>query len=321
MSENRLIYGILIDVLGKPKKRNITKQQYSFDCPTCSAEKGEYDGDGKGNLEVNLREGVYNCWSCGEVNGTKGSLKKLFKTFATTQQIKKLKLVGYDLNYLKNSKIEENVIEDLKLPKHYINFKESNPKSLLHKQAWNYLVKDRKLTEDIITKFKIGYSVGGKYDSRVIIPSYDKNNELNYFVTRTYVNARPKYLNPESDKEQIIFNEHSLNWDSDIYLVEGPFDHVVTHNSIPILGKKISDKLMNLLFNKSKANVIILLDSDAWNDAKKHYSKLNVGKLFDRIKIIKIREDYDIAKIHEDFGREGVIEVMRSAYKLKESEL
>ena len=78
---------------------------------------------------------------------------------------------------------------------------------------------------------------------------------------------------------------------------------------------------MNLLFNKSKANVIILLDSDAWNDAKKHYSKLNVGKLFDRIKIIKIREDYDIAKIHEDFGREGVIEVMRSAYKLKESEL
>ena len=194
MSENRLIYGILIDVLGKPKKRNITKQQYSFDCPTCSAEKGEYDGDGKGNLEVNLREGVYNCWSCGEVNGTKGSLKKLFKTFATTQQIKKLKLVGYDLNYLKNSKIEENVIEDLKLPKHYINFKESNPKSLLHKQAWNYLVKERKLTEDIITKFKIGYSVGGKYDSRVIIPSYDKNNELNYFVTRTYVNARPKYL-------------------------------------------------------------------------------------------------------------------------------
>lgn len=321
MSENRLIYGILIDVLGKPKKRNITKQQYSFDCPTCSAEKGEYDGDGKGNLEVNLREGVYNCWACGEVNGTKGSLKKLFKNFATTQQIKKLKLVGYDLNYLKNSKIGENVIEDLKLPKHYINFKESNPKSLLHKQAWNYLVKERKLTEDIITKFKIGYSVGGKYDSRVIIPSYDKNNELNYFVTRTYANTRPKYLNPESDKEQIIFNEHSLNWDSDIYLVEGPFDHLVTHNSIPILGKKISDKLMNLLFNKSKANVIILLDSDAWSDAKKHYSKLNVGKLFDRVKIIKIKEDYDIAKVHEDFGRKGVIEVMRSAYKLKESEL
>jgi len=157
MSENRLIYGILIDVLGRPKKSNNTKQQYSFDCPTCSAEKGEYDGDGKGNLEVNLREGVYNCWACGEVNGTKGNLKKLFKTFATTQQVKKLKLIGYDLNYLSNNKKSKDVEEDIKLPKHFINFKESNPKSLLHKQAWNYLVKERKLTDDIITKFKIGW--------------------------------------------------------------------------------------------------------------------------------------------------------------------
>jgi len=42
------------------------KQQYSFDCPTCSAEKGEYEGDGKGNLEINLAEGVYHCWACGK---------------------------------------------------------------------------------------------------------------------------------------------------------------------------------------------------------------------------------------------------------------
>jgi len=321
MAENRLIYGILTDVLGRPKKRNEAKQQYSFDCPTCSAEKGEDDGDGKGNLEVNLREGIYHCWACGEVNGTKGNLKKLFKTFATTQQVKKLKLIGYDLDYLKKTKKEQKELEEIELPKHFIDFNESNPKSLLHKQAWNYLVKERKLTEDIISKFKIGYSVGGKYDSRVIIPSYDKNNELNYFVTRTYTNSKPKYLNPDSDKEEIIFNECCLNWDSDIYLVEGPFDHIVTHNSIPILGKKISDKLMNLLFNKAKANIIILLDSDAWNDAKRHYSKLNVGKLFNRVKIIKMKKDYDIAKVHEDFGRNGVIEVMRGAYKLKESEL
>ena len=34
-----------------------------------------------------------------------------------------------------------------------------------------------------------------------------------------------------------------------------------------------------------------------------------------------MKEDYDIAKIHEDFGRNGVIEVMRGAYKLKESQL
>jgi len=167
----------------------------------------------------------------------------------------------------------------------------------------------------------MGYVSGGYYDSRVVVPSYDIKDELNYWVTRTYVNAKPKYLNPDSDKEQIIFNECCLNWDSDIYLVEGPFDHLVVHNSIPILGKKISDKLMHSLFHKASANIIILLDSDAWNDAIKHYSKLNVGKLFGRIKIVKLEEGYDIAKIHEDFGREGVINVMRNSFKLKESQL
>jgi len=321
MAENSLIYGIIVDVLGRPKKTNPTKHQYSFDCPVCSAEKGEYDGDGKGNLEVNLSEGVYNCWACGDINGTRGSLKKLFRSFANKQQIKKLKMIGYSLDDFKTKVKETNVIENLTLPKGFISFEEGNPKSLLYKQAWNYLTKERKLTSDIIQKYKMGYVSGGQYDSRIVIPSYDINNELNYWVTRTYVNAKPKYLNPDSDKEVLIFNECCVNWDSDIYLVEGPFDHIVVHNSVPLLGKKISDKLMHSLFHKASGNIIILLDSDAWGDAKKHYTKLNVGKLFGRIKIIKIKEGYDIAKIHEDFGRDGVVEVMRSGIILKESEL
>lgn len=251
MAENRLIYGILTDVLGKPKKRNESKQQFAFDCPTCSAEKGEYEGDGKGNLEVNLAEGVYHCWACGEINGTKGGLKKLFRKFATKDQVKKLKMIGYNLDDFKSKLKDVNVIEDLTLPKNFISFEEGNPKSILYKQAWNYLTKQRKLSKEIINKFKMGFVSGGQYDSRVVVPSYDINNELNYWATRTYVNAKPKYLNPDSDKEQIIFNECCLNWDSDIYLVEGPFDHLVVHNSIPILGKKISDKLMHSLFHKA----------------------------------------------------------------------
>ena len=321
MAENRLIYGILIDVLGRPKKRNEGKQQYAFDCPVCSAEKGEYDGDGKGNLEVNLAEGVYHCWACGDINGTKGGLKRLFRSFANKNQIRKLKMIGYDLSDFKAKVKESNVIEDLTLPKGFISFEEGNPKSILYKQAWNYLTKERKLSPQTIKQFKMGYVSGGQYDSRVVIPSYDIKDELNYWVTRTYINAKPKYLNPDSDKEQIIFNECCLNWDSDIYLVEGPFDHLVVHNSIPILGKKISDKLMHSLFHKASANIIILLDSDAWGDAKKHYAKLNVGKLFDRVKIIKMDDDYDVAKVHEDFGREGVINIMRNSFKLKESVL
>ncbi len=319
MAEQSLLYGIIKDILGQPRKINSNKQQYSFDCPTCSTEKGEYDGDGKGNLELNLSEGVYNCWACGETHGTKGNLKKFFKTFATKSQIKKLKMIGFDLSEFKSKVKEVNIIEDLTLPKGFIPFKDGNQKSLIYKQAFNYITKQRNIDLDTIYKYNIGYVSSGFYDSRIVIPSYDCNGDLNYWVTRTYINARPKYLNPDSDKEQIIFNEKLINWDSDVYLVEGPFDHIVVYNSIPMLGKKLSNKLKSDLFNKANANIIILLDDDAWDNAKKLYFDLNVGKLFGRIKVVKMEDGYDIAKIHEERGRGGVIEVMKSGFKLKES--
>ena len=51
---------------------------------------------------------------------------------------------------MNKTKKEQKELEEIKLPTHFIDFKDSNPKSLLHKQAWNYLVKERKLTEEII---------------------------------------------------------------------------------------------------------------------------------------------------------------------------
>jgi len=321
MAKNTLLFGVITDILGKPKKTNQSKQQYSFDCPVCSAEKGLDNGDGKGNLEINLIDGIFHCWACGQTHGTHGSLRKLFKNFGNKQQLDTLKKLGVDVSEMKTGKKQKNVIEDLTLPETFIEFKDSNPKSLEHKTAWNYLVKERKLTEDIITKYRMGYTTGGPYANRIILPSYDLEGKLNYWVGRTYINQKPKYLNPDSDKEEIIFNECCLNWDSTIYLVEGPFDHIVIYNSIPILGKKISDKLMSALLKKSTADVVILMDGDAWGDSKELYSKLNVGKLHGRVKVVKLKEQYDISKINEDFGRGGVIQVMKSAITLKESKL
>jgi len=321
MANNTLLFGVITDILGKPKKSNQTKQQFSFDCPVCSAEKSMYDGDGKGNLEVNLSDGIFHCWACGQTHGTHGSLKKLFRKFANKQQLDTLKKLGVSVSEIKTEKKKKNVIEDLTLPETFVEFKDSNPKSLEHKRAWNYLTKERKLSEETITKYRMGYTIGGPYANRIVLPSYDNEGKLNYWVARTYINQKPKYLNPDSDKEEIIFNECCLSWDSDIYIVEGPFDHIVVHNSIPILGKKISDKLMHCLLNRPTANIVLLLDADAWNDTKQLYSKLNVGKLHGRIKVVKLKGEFDISKINEDFGREGVIQAMRSARYIKESEL
>ena len=49
--ENSLLLDVIVEILGNPRKENLTKSQYSFDCPVCSAEKDMPDGDGKGNDE------------------------------------------------------------------------------------------------------------------------------------------------------------------------------------------------------------------------------------------------------------------------------
>jgi DNA primase len=258
MDDNKptLLLGLIKDILGRPLKYNKSKGQYSFDCPTCSAEKG-VESDGKGNLEVNVNKGIYHCWSCGETHGTKGSIQKLVKIFGTQLQYKKLKILGFVKS--KEKKDTFNQREEIELPKGFKPFKTSNPKELSYKQAWNYLTKSRGLTEDIIFKYNMGFVTGGYYEGRVIIPSYDKDGELNYFVSRTYTNQKPKYLNPDSQKytpkEEIIFNEKFVNWDGTVYLVEGPFDHIVVPNSIPLLGKMLSPKLQAEILEENLSQI------------------------------------------------------------------
>ncbi len=62
--DSSAIVEILEDILGDYYLHNDAKGQISFDCPVCSHEiKGLDEGDGKGNLEVNYKLGVYKCWS------------------------------------------------------------------------------------------------------------------------------------------------------------------------------------------------------------------------------------------------------------------
>jgi DNA primase len=318
--ENSLLLNIVTEILGNPRKENATKSQYSYDCPVCSAEKDMPDGDGKGNLEVNLNKGVYHCWSCGGTHNTHGSMGKLITKFGRKEHKKKLKQLGIVLSETKGKKKEIQEIREIHLPDEYLSFESSNQNDLIHKEAWNYLTKERGLLPETIYKHKMGFTKTGEYSHRIILPSYDKDNKLNYFTARTWLKYRkPKYKNPDLPREEVIFGENLINWDSTIYIVEGPFDHIVVYNSIPMLGKELHPKLYDNLMRKANAWVVVLLDDDAWDRAKQIYSQLNVGRLHGKVKIIKMATGYDISQVNEDFGRNGVVDVLSSAIKLKES--
>jgi len=292
---------ILEDIFGDYKLHSDYKGQISFDCPVCSYDIKQLEhGDGKGNLEINYRRGVYKCWSCAETHETHGSIYKLIKKYGNPRQNKKfLLLMPEEVDEVKR------IYKKVYLPKEFISFKDVSQGLKLtpqFKQAWNY-IKKRNITDEMIEKFNIGFCYNGLYENRIIIPSYDTELTLNYFIARSYLSkTKLKYKNPEVQKEIIIWNEHLINWEERLYIVEGAFDSIFVPNSIPMLGKFMSDNLFKTIYTQAKKDIVIVLDPDAWNDATKLYHKMNCGKLMGRVFVVKLEGDEDIADLKGDLG-------------------
>jgi DNA primase len=291
--ENSLLIEILYGFLGDERAHNPGRGQISFDCPVCSYDiKGLSHGDGKGNLEVNYEQHVYKCWACSETHGTHGHLGKLIDKFGRKKDKETYQLIRPD-----DYKKEEKQLKKVTLPKEYKKFSDVHPLHIPRREAYNYLIK-RGVTDEMILKYDIGYVEDGEYRGKVIIPSYNLNGELNYFIARSWnPRDRFKYKNPEAPKELLIFNESRIDWDKDIWLVEGVFDGLFVENSIPLLGKFLSDLLWETLYDKANGRIIVCLDGDAWLDAIKIYDKLSGGRLYSKIDIVKLPLDKDLGDL------------------------
>jgi DNA primase len=301
------VFEILEDIFGDYKNHNDYRCQVSFDCPVCSYDiKGLERGDGKGNLEVNYKYGVFKCWVCAETHETHGSIFKLIKKYGTPKQLKKYELLRPD----DTEDSTKRVYKQVRLPKEFVAFKDASMGLKLtpqYKQALAY-IKKRNITDLMLQIYNIGFCYNGLYENRIIIPSYDEEKRLNYFVARSYLSkTKLKYKNPEAQKEIIIFNEHLINWDETIYIVEGAFDSIFIPNAIPMLGKFMSEHLFKKLYENAK-KIVIVLDPDAWNDAERLYHRVNCGKLMGKVWIVKLEGDKDIADLKGDL----------SEYKIKQ---
>lgn len=303
------VFEILEDIFGDYKNHSDYKSQVSFDCPVCSYDiKGLDHGDGKGNLEVNYRYGVYKCWVCAESHETHGSIYKLIKKYGNAKQLKKYLLLKPE----EQDEGVKKVYNQIKLPSEFIPFRDASFGMKLtpgYKQAYNY-IKRRNITDLMLQIYNIGFCATGIYENRIIIPSYDENNRLNYFIARSYLNnTKMKYKNPQAQKEIIIFNEKLIDWNETVYIVEGAFDSIFIPNAIPMLGKFMSEHLFSKLYNNAK-KIIIVLDPDAYNDQERLYHRLNCGKLMGKVWSIKLEGDKDIADLKGDL----------SEYKIKKIE-
>ena len=333
MQELEKLYNILTVFLGDAKngfdERNL---QFQFPCPHC-IEKYGYQEARKYNLEVSLEKGgVYQCWKCSSEGDDlmHGSIKKLIKAFGNDKLLEEYISVIHsikdsELYKLHFDNFDTSIIEkeELKLPQSFKLFKKNNYGAIKYLQ-------NRGIGWDIIEKYKIGYTEieneNKKGSFRIIIPSYNALGELNYWVGRDYLpksekyTQRLKYDNPKVEKKEIIFNEEKIQWDADITLVEGTFDHIVVPNSIPLLGKALNKdyKLYWELINRANAKINIMLDGDAYGTVKEIYKLLNHGRLYDKVRYIPVVEKDDPSSLYQEGGYKKIAEHLANAQQIKE---
>ena len=222
----------------------------------------------KRKLQVNIQTQKWHCW----VSNTGGrNLFQLFKRVnASREQFKELvELVGEP----KYSRVKKQDKKDLvRLPDEYKPLWNGGD-GIVKRHALTYMYK-RGFTDDDILKHNIGYCDEGKYSNRIIIPSYDSNGGLNFFVGRDFYKSKLKYLNSFTSKDVIGFDLF-INWDEPIILCEGVFDAMsFKRNAIPLFGKTMSKRLHKKILQQKVKKVFLALDDDAQLDAMKISEKL-----------------------------------------------
>jgi DNA primase len=328
----RKVYDILVTFLGESKQGGYITgcNQYQWNCPSCAEEKGGVDN--KYNLEISFAIGKFHCWSC----DSKGNISYLISRYGGKERLKQyqeeIKSIEESKMYDLSSFIDKangGITKDgsvLKLPK---TFTKIDLKTLKSKKLKEYLNK-RKITQDIIDRYNIGYTQWEGEDkfmrNRIIVPSYDEFGVLNYWVGRDFSGYEKaiKYKNCDADKKDIVFKESLINYNADIVLVEGIIDSIYLPNAIPLMGKflKKDSELYRKLYKKSNGKIIICLDSDTTiEETKRIYSLLNVGRLRNKIRYIQMDNYKDFGEVYEKFEKKGIIELLKSAKKFDEIDL
>jgi len=264
--DNPILLGYLENILGKSHKK--ARTNYAFTCPKCNHRKPK--------LEINLHtnekgENPFECWVCGFKGRTiKSLLKQLLVPAEQAYEILRFVKKGDEVGYRPATVVE--------LPKEFQPLYTASTTSVLANKVRKYLYV-RGFTDRDFLKYNIGYCTSGEYEGRVIVPSYNESNQLNFFVGRTYEDAFSKYKNPEVSKDIVGF-ENFINWDRPIILVEGVFDAIaVKRNAVPILGKSLSKALLKKIVDSRVEDIYIALDKDAFKQALEFTEKfLNMGK-------------------------------------------
>tara|TARA_A100001011_G_scaffold384598_1_gene457451 strand:+ start:135 stop:1067 length:933 start_codon:yes stop_codon:yes gene_type:complete len=254
---------ILKDFLGESYRSG---NEQLFFCPKCNHHKKK--------MSVNIDKDKFKCWVC-DYRGS--SIRRLVRRYGNYAHQKKWSEFEPELEISHFERIffgtdEEEGPTTISLPSEFKPLATASS-SLAAKPARRYLM-ERGISREDILRWKIGYCSSGDFGGRIIIPSFNCDGKVDYFVGRTYDGNWKKYMNPNAQRN-IVFNELYVDWQSDLSIVEGAFDAIVAGNAVPILGSSLREDsrlIKNVVENDTP--VYIALDPDAEKKALNLIKKL-----------------------------------------------
>lgn len=290
------------DVLGYPKRQS---SEHLYTCPYCNHHKKKFS--------VNFARNVFKCWVC-DAKGR--SIRRVIRRFGSFTQLKEWdKLSGVtdhsrlEFNLFAEEEVEQEQV--ISLPEEFKSL--TGKTSVVDNIPLSYL-QNRGIEPCDLLRYKIGYCNEGEFEGRIIIPSFNIDGYVNYFIARSYDGHWMRYKNPDASRD-IIFNELSIDWDSDVVLVEGVFDAMCAGNAVALLGSTLREesKLFQHII-RNDSSVFIALDPDAEKKAMKIAHTL----LKYDIEVWKI--DIPAGEDVSSIGKEAFTELKNNAVLMRDSQ-
>ena len=220
------------------KFKRVKADLYNFRCPICG-DSQRNKNKARGYIYAVKNNTNFKCHNCGASLSFNNFLKELDLTLHKQYTLEKFKEGHTGRNF---------VVEAPKLEFKKPVFKKSLnlPKASTDPVAKEYLEK-RKLDPEkfyFANKFKEWtnsqkqtFDTIGRDESRIVIPMYDKNNNLIGFQGRALGQNFVKYITVMLDEEAPkIYGLNSIDEKLPVYVVEGPFDSTFINNSVALCG-------------------------------------------------------------------------------------
>lgn len=258
-----------------------------FHCPYCP-ESGHRNDDRK--LYVNSKSGKFWCHRC-EMHGRIGS--QFAYLFGDQKDCVKemLKFIGGN-----NPQIEVQDDMYFMIPQYKLaDYPDTIP--------YNYAL-SRGITHEMMVHYDIrAFGDGVQFHNRIVIPNKVKNgNWTDLYTSRAILDdMKIRYFNSKfSNKVNIVFNLHRIEYGTDIIVNEGPLNSIIAgNNSVALYGKYASNSQIHQIAYKNPKRIYISLDYDARKQALQLADRFHQVLPSAEIRLVDLPDKTDAA----DLGR------------------